>query len=136
MVVLSTLELTGDVVRRVAGADATEAIVVVPAVRQSRLQWLTNEEDRAREVARDAAARLADEATGQAVAAGEGDADPLLALEDAIREHAPDAVVVVTRPEEDAGWLERRAAAEPAGVVLGVPVTRVLLGADGSTQVD
>ena len=62
--------------------------------------------------------------------------DPLLALEDAVREHAPDRVVVVTRPEDDAGWLERRAAAEPAGVVLGVPVTRVLLGADGSLQVD
>ena len=45
MVVLSTVELAGDVVRRVVGADATEAIVVVPAVRQSRLQWLTNEED-------------------------------------------------------------------------------------------
>jgi hypothetical protein len=134
VVVLSTVELAGDIVRRAVGGDVTEAIVVVPAVRQSRLQWLTNEEDRARGVARDAATRLADEATARAVAAEEGDPDPLLALEDAVREHAPDQIVVVTRPEDDAGWLERRAAAEPAGVVLGVPVTRVLLGVDGSLQ--
>jgi hypothetical protein len=80
--------------------------VIAPASGLSRVEWLTSDEDAARA---DAAAR-ANEA-GEAIPAtsvetATGDSDPLLAIEDALRQFAADEIVVVTRPEEDTTWLE------------------------------
>ena len=44
------------------------------------------------------------------VAAEAGDSDPLLAIQDALARFDADEIVVVTRPEEEASWLEQRAA--------------------------
>ena len=78
----------------------------MPAVHQSRLQWLTNADDDARERADQAATSLADALPSQETEASAGDSDPLLAAEDALRDFAADEVVVVTRPDEEATWLE------------------------------
>ena len=100
-----------------------DLVVVVPAVEQSRLDWLANDEDAARERA---------QAVGETVAAkAPADAETIelkpdsasQAVLDAVAEHDPDRIVAVVRKGEDATWLEDgdRIPAELGGV----PVTRV-----------
>jgi hypothetical protein len=55
-----------------------------------------------------------------------GDVDPLLAIEDALREFPADEIVVVTRPEEDASWLES-GSGEEAKERFPVPVTHLVV---------
>jgi hypothetical protein len=106
VLVISSSEWPVAALRAALGDDIDELRVVVPAVHQSRLQWLTNAEDDARERADDAASSIADALPSREAEASAGDSDPLLAAEDALREFAADEVVVVTRPDEEATWLE------------------------------
>ena len=53
-----------------------------------------------------------------------GDTDPVQAIEDALRTFPADEVLVVTRPDDDASWLEQDSAQE-ARERFGVPVTRL-----------
>ena len=76
VLIVSTVELAGAAVEQLVGDDAI-TMVVVPEVRQSRLQWLANDEDRAHDVAQRAAERLAADTPGMTVAAEAGDSDPL-----------------------------------------------------------
>ena len=133
LLVVTTVPVEGGVlrdrVREHAGADA-EVRIVAPASDLSPLQWLATDED----AARDEAAQIA-EAAEQAiepkagtVQAEVGDADPVQAIEDALREFPADEVLVVTRPGDEAGWLEQDAA-EEASERFGVPVTHLVLDA-------
>src|SRR4051794_33317229 len=133
VLIVSTVELGGGAIGGLVGDEAT-TMVVVPQVRQSRLQWLANDEDRAHDVAQRASERLAADSPGMTVAAEAGDSDPLLAIEDALARFPADEIVVVTRPEDDTGWLESRAADDEglARVVRGVPVRRAVVEPDGS----
>jgi hypothetical protein len=128
VLVVSTAELAADAVSELVGDDA-KTMVVVPASKQSRLQWLANDEDRARDVAQRASERVASGTPGVTVAAEAGDPDPLQAIDDALRRFDPDEIVVVTRPEEQATWLEQRV--DEAGIadVKGIPVRRVTVDA-------
>lgn len=122
VLIVSTVELAESAVRRLVD-DGVETMVVVPTVRQSRLQWLANDDDRARETAGRAAERLADATPGDTVAARAGDPDPIQAIEDALREFDADEIVIVTPPHDQAGWLEERA--EDVGrAVNGIPIRR------------
>ena len=49
VLVISSVERPVAVLREALGGDVDELKVVVPAVKQSRLQWLTNADDDARE---------------------------------------------------------------------------------------
>jgi hypothetical protein len=111
--------------RALLGEDVGELRVVVPAVRQSRLQWLTNADDDARESADETASSIADALPSQETEAFAGDPDPLLAAKDALRDFAADEVVVVTRPDEEATWLEEGSAEEIAHALGGLRVTRL-----------
>ena len=104
-----------------------ELVVVAPAVEQSRLDWLTNDEGDARRRA---------EAVGEAVSAeAPTDADaievkpdpPSQAILDAIAEHDPERIVAVVRTGDDATWLEDGDAIPSA--IAGVPVTVVEIAA-------
>ena len=53
--------------------------------------------------------------------------DPLLAAEDALRDFAADEVVVVTRPDEEATWLEEGAYDVIARRLRGLNVTRLVV---------
>ena len=130
VLIVSTVELAGAAIDDLVGDGAT-TMVVVPAVEQSRLQWLANDDDRAREVAEQASTRLAETTPGDTVVARAGESDPLLAIKDALAEFAADEILVVTRPEEDASWLEKQTAEGGIISVHGVPVTRVVLDPDG-----
>ena len=116
-----------DELRALLGDDVGELRVVVPTVRQSRLQWLTNADDDARERADDVASSIAAALPSQETEASAGDPDPLLAVEDALREFAADEVVVVTRPDEEATWLEEGSAEAIAQALGGVKVTRLVV---------
>lgn len=113
--------------RAVLGDDVGELRVVVPAVRQSRLQWLTNADDDARERAEDAASSIGAALPSQDAETSAGDSDPLLAVRDALAEFDADEVVVVTRPDEEATWLEERSKEDLAQALNGLEVTRVVV---------
>jgi hypothetical protein len=83
--------------------------VIAPAAKLSWLDWLTNDEDRARADAREAADRTADALEGDAdvrVDRASQDSDAAQAVADALRNFPADEIVVVTRPDDDASWLE------------------------------
>lgn len=117
--------------RAVLGDDVDELRVVVPMVRQSRLGWLTNDEDDTREEAEEAASAIADAVPAERTEASAGDDDPLLAVKDALREFAADEVVVITRPDDEATWLEEGSAEEIARELGGIKVTRLTVPDSG-----
>ena len=116
------------VIRGHAGPDA-ELRVVVPATGVSPLQWLTNEEDEARAAAT-VAAEVTEASTGPSTSATAGDADPVQAVEDELATFPADEIVIVTRPDADADWLEGGSVAEslrrferPVHHVVAAPAT-------------
>jgi hypothetical protein len=130
VLIVSTVELGSPAIEQLVGDDAI-TMVVVPQVRQSRLQWLANDEDRAHDVAQRASERLAADTPGTTVAAEAGDSDPLQAIQDALAQFPADEIVVVKRPDEDANWLEQRAGSAPDEIA-GVPVRRAEVTPDGT----
>lgn len=128
-------ELLG-AIGELALTGTTEFRVVCPAL-NSRLKTWTSDEDPARAQAQarlDATlARLGEVGV---LAQGEvGDADPLVAIEDAVRLFHPDEIVVSTHPEGRSNWLER-------GVVAAVrerydvPVTHVVVDLGVAAQAE
>jgi hypothetical protein len=108
------------------GGEGAEIRVVAPASDVSPLQWLANDEDDAREEARGIAAEAAGTVEREAARteAEVGDTDPVQAIEDALRTFPADEVLVVTRSDEDASWLEQDSA-EETRERFGVSVTRL-----------
>ena len=129
VLVLSSSTPPSGELRDALGEDVGEVRVVAPAVRQSRLQWLTNAEDDARAEAERTAEEVASVTAEGAehVEAEAGDSDPLLAVEDALRTFDADEIVVVTRTGEGASWLEAGAAETIADRFPQLPVTTIEL---------
>lgn len=119
-----------DRVRSHTGSEDTEVRIVAPASDLSPLQWLATDEDEARgeaaEIARSAGRALGEEARD--IETEVGDPDPVQAIEDALRQFPADEVIVVTRPGDEAGWLEKDSA-EAASERFGVPVTHLVVDA-------
>ena len=96
-----------DDIRRRAGHDG-EVLLVAPAL-NTRLRHWVSDTDGAMAAARD---RL-DQAVGYLHDAGVevrgviGDADPLLAIEDALVGFDPAEIIISTWPEGQSNWLER-----------------------------
>ena len=119
-------ELLETIGERVQGHLA-DIFVVSPAL-NSKLRHWTSDEDAARDAARArldrSLARLG--AAGLAAQGDVGDADPVQAVEDALRVFGADEIVLSTHPEGRSHWLER-------GVVdavrerFDVPVTHVVV---------
>ena len=133
LVVITTEVADGvlrELVRSRAGDDA-EMLVIAPASEISRLDWLTNAEDDARTEAASLAVKAAEAAPTEDVEARVGDSNPVKAIEDALREFAADEVLVVTRPDDDASWLEE-GSGETAQKRFALPVSRVTVAEDGS----
>jgi hypothetical protein len=109
------------------GADVR---IVAPAADLSPLQWLATDEDEARAEAADIArsGARAVEPGAERVEAEVGDPDPVQAIEDALRQFPAEEVIVVTRPGDEAGWLEKDSA-EEASERFGVPVTHLVVDA-------
>jgi hypothetical protein len=128
VVVVSSSQLDKQALWGVVSSD-DELHVVVPVVKQSRLQWLTNDEDEAR-----AEAQAVGEAVAKDAPADASDVDvkpdpPQQVVRDAIAEHQPDRVVVALRDGEEASWLEEGGFDELPGEIDGVPVDRIRIQA-------
>jgi hypothetical protein len=134
LLVIVTTEIPEGVLRALvhgrAGADA-EMLVVAPASGISRLDWLTNAEDDARIDAALLASHTADATPTDDVEARVGDSNPVKAIEDALRTFPADEILVVGRPDDEAGWLESGSGAA-AQARFSLPVTHVTVAEDGS----
>lgn len=130
LLVVTTVPVEGELlrehVRRHAGDGDVEVKVVAPAADVSPLKWLASDEDDARGEADEIAQETASSVSGEARVTGTevGDTDPVQAIEDALRVFPADEVIVVTPSGEEAGWLEKDAAAA-ADERFGVPVTHL-----------
>jgi hypothetical protein len=132
LLVVTTVPVADNVlrerVREHTGGEGAEVRVVAPAARLSPLQWLASDEDEARsdaaEVAEASARAVEPEADVTEVEVG--DTDPVQAIEDALREFPADELLVVTRPGDDANWLEQGTASE-ALERFELPVTHVVV---------
>jgi hypothetical protein len=87
--------------------QADEILVVSPAL-PGRLDWLTGDTDRTREIADERLAAVLGqlEEAGEKAAGVVGSDDPLVAFDDAIREFQPNHVVIALRSRGEAGWQE------------------------------
>jgi hypothetical protein len=123
-----------DVIREKSKGVQEHVLVVSPAL-NSPLRHLASDEDQARS---DAQARLDDSMAklreaGISARGEVGDADPLQAIEDALRTFGPDEIVISTHPEGRSHWLER-------GIVSGarerfaVPVTHVVVDLEAEKE--
>jgi hypothetical protein len=138
VLVIATVVLDGSLLRahapELALPDGARVRIVSPTSRLSRTQWLTNEEDAAREEAAEIATDVAaavDAVPETEVEAEVGDVDPLQAAEDALATFPADELVVLIRAEDQASWLER-AAAERGFERFGLPVRYVVVDGAGS----
>jgi hypothetical protein len=135
LLVVTTAPVEGDAlrerVRKHTSGEEAEVRVVATASDLSPLDWLASDEDEARRDAAERAAGAGDAVAPEAgaVEAEVGDTDPVQAIEDALRTFPADELVLVTRREEDAGWLEE-GAAEEALARFSVPVTHLVVDAD------
>ena len=125
VVVATSAVARGELAQHVDPDD--ELAVVAPAVEQSRLQWLANDEADARERAQPVGESVAERAPTDADTVEVKPDPPSQAVSDAIAEHDPDRILVVVRRGEDASWLEHGEAERIPDELDGVPVTLVEL---------
>lgn len=127
LLVLTPEPIDAAALRSAAGADAdgAEVLVVTPAGTQSGLRfWMSDVDD-----AIDEAQRTADESAERLTedgidAAGDtGEAEPVVALRDALATFAADRIVVFTHPDGDRDYREADGLDE-----LGVPVEFATIG--------
>ena len=103
-------------------------VLVVAPTQPSPLQHLASDDDAARAAAR----QRVDESLAKLREAGIsahghiGEADPLQAIEDALRNFGPDEVIISTHPEGRSHWLER-GVVEGARARFDVPITHVVV---------
>jgi hypothetical protein len=90
-----------------AYVEDAEVLVVAPAL-QSRRRWLLADPDpaieRAESVQEETVERMVEE--GVDAAGDTGEADPLLAIQDALQTFDADEIVLFTHPGSEANWLE------------------------------
>jgi hypothetical protein len=135
ILVVTTAPVEGDALRdRVlehAGNGDPEVKVVATASDLSPLDWLANAEDDARAEAESRAIEVSRAVAPEAdrIEAEVGDTDPVQAIEDALRTFPADELVLVTRREDDAAWLEEGAADE-ALARFDLPVTHLVVDQD------
>jgi hypothetical protein len=139
ILVVATEELLGDELARLlaehAGGRQGEVRVVAPAVTDSPLKHAFGDVD---EAIAEAEERLRHslEALGHSglkVAGTIGDADPVIAIEDALAEFDAGEILIVTHPEDDGAWLEGDAF-ERAQQQFRLPVTHVTLERRGDAD--
>jgi hypothetical protein len=129
VLVVSTVEHGADALRARLGPDVDDVRVVVPVVQQGFLDWLANDE-RAAADAEEVASRLADELPSVSEAR-KGEADVLLAIQDALATFDADEVVVALHPEDEAPFAERVARDDLRPSVHGVPVRAIVIREGG-----
>jgi hypothetical protein len=123
---LSGRALRAEISQR-SGDKRTELHVVTPALNSKVKHW-TNEEDDARAAAQQRLEGLLGTLRREGLEAGGdiGDADPVQAMEDALRMFPADEVIISTHPPGRSNWLEREVV-ERAQERFDLPVTHVVV---------
>lgn len=106
-------------------AEATDVLIVAPALTSRLRYWLSDEDPGIAAAGERLAVSIERCAAAGVTARGAlGDADPLQALDDAIRTFAPGEVIVATHPESRSNWLEHGLVAQ-ARERFDLPITHV-----------
>jgi hypothetical protein len=120
-------EALRDQIERRGEGLRSHVLVVSPALNSPLRHWASDEDPARAEARQRLEASLQRLRESGIEARGEvGDADPLQAIEDAVRAFGPDEIIISTHPEGRSRWLER-------GVVTGarerfaVPITHVVV---------
>jgi hypothetical protein len=123
--------------RKHSGGDTAEVHLVCPAITGSPLRHAFGDVDAAVDAARERLSEVLEglhsqglEATGTV-----GETDPLLAIQDALQVFPADEVLVVTRDDEHARWLEGDLY-ERARHTIAQPLTHLALDDDGAGVAD
>ena len=111
--------------------DAASEIMVVAPTLPGRLQWLMSDTDRATERADERLGVVLGhlDELGVTAEGRVGSDEPLVALDDAVREFGPGHILIALRPEERAGWQER-GLIDAVLARFGLPVTVFVLPGD------
>lgn len=121
LLVLTAEPIDAAALRSVVGdaADDAEVYIVAPATTQSGLRFWMNDVDDAIEQARETADETEERLTEEGIdaVADTGEAEPAVALRDALATFPADRIVIFTHPEGDADYREADGLDE-----LGVPV--------------
>lgn len=117
--------LHSEILRQAKGGAAI--LVVTPALNSPLRHW-ASDEDRARALAQE---RLEDSlaalrAEGLDARGEVGDADPIQAVEDALRQYGADEIIISTHPPDRSNWLERDVV-DRARELFGLPITHVVV---------
>jgi hypothetical protein len=116
-----------EAIRERSEGRPAEILVVAPALNSPLKHWVSDEDG-----ARSAAQERLDASLGRLAAAGirasgeVGDAQPLQAIEDALRTFRADEIIISTHPEGRSNWLEQGFVAK-ARDRFGVTVTHVVV---------
>ncbi len=116
-----------ETIQSAASGHRADVLVVSPALNTPLKHW-TSDEDQARAAAEERLRRSVAELERLGISArGEvGDADPVQAIEDALRTFGPDEIIISTHPEGRSNWLERGVVAS-ARERFAVPLTHVVV---------
>ena len=121
-------------IRQRSEGHEEEVLVVCPALNSPLKHWASDEDD-ARAAAQQRLDRslqrlrsLGIEAEGKV-----GDAEPLQAIEDALRQFGADEIIISTHPEGRSHWLER-GIVEGARERFAVPVTHVVVDLEAERE--
>ncbi|HMN98571.1 MAG TPA: hypothetical protein PKD59_04090 [Miltoncostaeaceae bacterium] len=121
-------ELFEEMRERADGPDA-EVLIVAPALTSRLHYWMSDEDEGLAAAGRRLETSLERcGAAGVSARGALGDADPLQALDDAMRTFAPDEVMIATHPDGASNWLERGLVAQ-ARARFDVPITHVVVDA-------
>jgi nucleotide-binding universal stress UspA family protein len=118
--------LREEIRRRSEGYDE-QVLVVCPALNSAVRHWASDEDGARAQAQERLNASLARLREAGVDAKGEvGDAEPLQALEDALRLFGPDEIIISTHPEGRSHWLER-GIVEAARERFALPITHVVV---------
>jgi GABA permease len=117
--------LRAEVLERAGGG--ARVLVVCPALNSPIRHW-TSDEDHAHAIAQERLDESLAALGGESVeAAGEvGDADPIQAIDDALRTFDPDEIVISTHPPGRSNWLEKEVVSR-ARERYPLPITHVVV---------
>ena len=124
--------LRGEIVLR-ALPDAL-VLVVCPALNSPIRHWVSDEDHARAEAQKRLDGSLAALAQAGVAARGEvGDADPLQAMEDALRTFGADEIIVSTHPPGRSNWLEKGVVGR-ARELFDLPLTHVVVDLEHESQ--
>jgi hypothetical protein len=121
-------------IRKRAEGFHEEVLVVAPALNSPLRHW-ASDEDGARSAAAERLERSLERLRAAGVdARGEvGDAEPLQAMEDALRTFGADEIIISTHPEGRSHWLEK-GIVEAARERFAVPITHVVVDLEAERE--